>query len=74
LGPPLELDPNLGLTLHLFFLRLFFIFVPIDHLQIGKKFFTNPISVTELISKIHKELKKLTTKKPNNPIKNGVYN
>jgi len=38
-------------------------------LQIGEKNPTNPTSDRGLISKIHKELKKLTTKKPNNPIK-----
>jgi hypothetical protein len=39
----------------------------------GKKIFTNPTSYAWLISKIYKELKKLTFKKPNKPpIKNGV--
>jgi hypothetical protein len=33
------------------------------------KNFTNPTSIRELISKTYKELKKLTTKKPSNPIK-----
>jgi hypothetical protein len=42
----------------------------ISNLQIGKKIFTNrTTSERGLISKKDKELKKLTTKNPNNPIK-----
>jgi hypothetical protein len=39
---------------------------------IVKKIFTNPKSDRRLISNIHKELKKLDSRKLNNPIKNWV--
>jgi hypothetical protein len=37
-----------------------------------EKIFINPKSHRELISNIYKEHKKLDSRKPNNPIKNGV--
>jgi hypothetical protein len=37
-----------------------------------ERFFTNPKSDRELIYNIYKELKKLDSRKSNNPIKNGV--
>jgi hypothetical protein len=40
--------------------------------RLGKKIFTNQTSNGGLMSKIHNELKKLTTKNQNNPIKKGV--
>ena len=38
----------------------------------GEKIFTNPISDRGLIFKIYKELKKLDSREPKIPIKNGV--
>jgi hypothetical protein len=37
-----------------------------------EKIFTNPTFNRELIYKIYKEVKKLESREPNNPIKNGV--
>jgi hypothetical protein len=37
-----------------------------------EKVFTNPTPDRGLISNIYKELKKLDSREPNNPIKNGV--
>jgi hypothetical protein len=38
----------------------------------GERIFINPKSDRGLISNIYKELKKLDSRKSNNPIKNGV--
>ena len=38
-----------------------------------EKIFTNPKSDRELISNIYKELKKLDSREPNNPIKNEEW-
>jgi len=37
-----------------------------------EKIFTNPVSDRGLMSKLYKELKKLDSREPNNPTKNGV--
>jgi hypothetical protein len=37
-----------------------------------EKIFTNPTSDRGLLSKIYKEFKKVDSREPNNPIKNGV--
>jgi hypothetical protein len=42
---------------------------PID----WEKIFTNPISDRGLISNIYKELKKVDSREPNNPIRNGEH-
>jgi hypothetical protein len=44
------------------------------HQQIRKGFFTNPKPDRGLISNIYKELKKVDSRKSNNPIKNGAQN
>jgi hypothetical protein len=41
----------------------------ISNLQSGKNMFTNPTSNRNLLSKMNKQLKKLTSKKTKNPIK-----
>jgi hypothetical protein len=52
-------------------------------LEIGKKkqqptyrekILTNPTSERRLISNLYKELKKIESREPNNPIKNGIQN
>jgi len=45
-----------------------------ENLQIGKKIFTSPTSDRGLISKIYKELKKLTSKKKKNTKKQNKNN
>jgi hypothetical protein len=39
-----------------------------------ERIFTSPTSDRRLLSKLYKELKKLDTNNPNNPIKNGKSN
>jgi hypothetical protein len=45
--------------------------IKLQSCKIGKGFFTNPKSDGGLIPKIYKELKKLGSRKSNNPIKKG---